>query len=455
MKIYQVSLKREKPQLILANGSERGEFVPMEDILTKMGRIHDGIQLMKTYYPHDPKWSSKYRISEITDRNNVTYAWDYEYEDYYPYDIWEQDSKTRNEIEQIKCSGSDLHLTLTLDLGLSENEIVEIVKSLQPFGRVFLRINHEVNGDWFRFNRQHTLKEVSDFFVRCHKIIKNNAANIFTVFNLSADQFVNEKLVKEWGLRLGKDQLKDALEIADYWSIDKYTSLHYGWPFENELVEETKQFFRGTAADWWQLVEETYLKMIWHNDLKAKPLFINEFNCDSNVDGYGGQAAVISNVYNRLANGEFDWLAGIVLYQFRDHGGLGLEKGNLQSYTSLPSLTAYQQAIKEFKYQMAVNDQELTYPDYTFSWTDSDNIRGIILKNLTGKEHFVNRFNFPVYLVHGNEQLWSRIEKNDRFQLNGLDEFILLVPPFLGRDQMISFSTVIRNIRGKIEDMIA
>jgi hypothetical protein len=118
-------------------------------------------------------------------------------------------------------------------------------------------------------------------------------------------------------------------------------------------------------------------------------------------------------------------------------------------------LTAYQQAIKEFKYQMAVNDQELTYPDYTFSWTDSDNIRGIILKNLTGKEHFVNRFNFPVYLVHGNEQLWSRIEKNDRFQLNGLDEFILLVPPFLGRDQMISFSTVILNIRGKIEDMIA
>jgi len=333
MKFSQAALKRKKTRLILSNGSERSDFVPIDEIFTKLGRIHDGIQILKTYYPHDPAWSPCHKISEITAKKNVNYAWDYEYEDYQPFDIWEENSTTRNEIEALKYYGADLHITLTLDLSLPDREIASIAQALEPYGRVFLRINHEANGNWFRFSRQHTYREVSDFFVRCHKIIKNNSANIYTVFNLTGDFFVNEGMVVDRFLHLGSDSLRGALNIADYWSIDKYVTLNYGWPFQ-EVTERSAMFFRKSVEQWWRLVEETYLKMIWHNHLVAKPLFINEFNSDSDVDGYEGQAMNIASVYNRLSKGEFEWLAGITLYQFRDFGGLGLEKGNLREYTS-------------------------------------------------------------------------------------------------------------------------
>ncbi len=430
MKLKQVTLKRNKTRLILSNGSERSDFVPVDEIFAKLGRIHDGIQLLKTYYPRDPAWSNRQKISTVTAKKDVRYAWDYEYEDYHPLDIWEKESVTRQQIEALKSYGSDLHLTLTLELSLSDAEIIQIVQALNPYGRVFLRINHEANGNWFRYSRQHTFQEYSDFFVRCHKIIKNHSANIFTVFNLSADSFVNEKLVVDRFLYLSEGQLREALNAADYWSIDKYVSLHYGWPFEPEITGKSTAYFKGSIDQWWQLIEETYLKMIWHNHLVAKPLFINEFNSDSNVDGYGDQAQTIGGVYNRLAQGEFDWLAGITLYQFRDYGGLGLEKGNLEEYQPLPALKAYREAIGKFQYQLDVAEQEWQYSDYTFTWKDSDHIRGLQISQLDGASRLINRLEFPLFVVCGQAQSWIRLEPHESLALEHFPEMVLLIPPY-------------------------
>ncbi len=430
MKLKQVTLKRNKTRLILSNGSERSDFVPVDEIFAKLGRIHDGIQLLKTYYPRDPAWSPAQKISAVTAKKDVRYAWDYEYEDYHPLDIWEKESVTRRQIEALKSYGSDLHLTLTLELSLSDAEIAEIAQALNPYGRVFLRINHEANGNWFRYSRQHTFQEYSEFFVRCHKIIKSHSANIFTVFNLSADSFVNEKLVVDRFLYLSEGQLGEALNAADYWSIDKYVSLHYGWPFETEITEKSTAYFKDSVEHWWQLIEETYLKMIWHNHLEAKPLFINEFNSDSDVEGYEGQARTIGGVYDRLAQGEFDWLAGITLYQFRDYGGLGLEKGNLKEYRPLPALKAYREAIGKFQYQLDVAEQEWQYSDYTFTWKDSDHIRGLQISQLDGASKLINRLEFPLFVVRGQAQSWSRLEPHESLALEHLSEMVLLIPPY-------------------------
>jgi hypothetical protein len=460
MNFTSVTLKRNKTRLILSNGSERSDFVPVAEIFKKLGRIHDGIQLVKTYYPSDPAWSNTRRISAVTTKKDVNYAWDYEYEDYHPFDIGEDNSITRKQIEAIRSYGSDLHLTLTLELSLSDAEIAKMVRTLGSFGRVFLRINHEANGNWFRYSRQHTFQEYSDFFVRCHKIIKHNSANIFTVFNLSADSFVNEKLVVDRFLYLAEGQLREALNTADYWSIDKYTSLHWGWPFETELTAASTAYFKGGIDDWWRLIEETYLKMIWHNHLKAKPLFINEFNSDSDVDGYEGQAEIITKIYSRLARGEFEWLAGITLYQFRDFGGLGLEKGNLQEYRPLPALAAYKAAIQAFKYELVLTEQEWQYPDYTFTWQDSDHIRGLRIHQLNGAGSLSNRFDFPLLVIHGETQSWTRLECNETLVLNNgrasapLTELVLLIPPHKDSQGIMRDIATIRDFKAKIGVMM-
>ncbi len=448
LKLERASLKREKNRLILANGSERGDFVPLDYIFSNFGRIHDGIQIMKTYYPNDEVWSTKGRVSEFTNKKNVTYAWDYEYDDYSPFDIFEQGGETLKQIEQIKYYGSDVHLTLTLDISLPDNELIKIVKSLIPFGKVFLRINHEANGFWFSHNTRHTYEEVSKFFVRFHKIIKSYSSNIFTLFSLTGDLFVNERIVESRFLKLSDTDLKEALNIADYWSIDKYVSLNYGWPFTTELSDGT--YFKGTVDDWWKLIEETYLKMIWHNNMIAKPLFINEFASDSDVDGYEGQALIISDIYNRLSRGEFEWLEGIVLYQFRDYGGLGLEKGDLNQYERIPSLGAYKESIKKFKYKIVIDEEEQKFVDYSFYWFDSDSIRGLKISEIGEAKCFTNMFKFSIYVVHGEEQHWARLESGESMQLDDIHEFILLVPPFKNDKGSIITSANIKNITEKV-----
>ncbi len=447
-------LKNEFMQLILSNGSERSDFVPMDYIFSQMNKIHDGIQIMKTYYPLDEMWNPKKKISEITLKKNVSYSWDFEYEDYPPLDIFEENSIVLNEIKQIKLYGADIHLTLTMDLSLSDNDIIKIVKKLNPFGRIFLRINHETNGHWFRFNRQYTYKEVNDFFVRCHKIIKNNSSNIFTVFNISADFFVREKIVRSKLLRLSSDELQESLNIADYWSIDKYVSLNYGWPFEKMSVKKGN-FFTGTLETWWLLLEESYINMIWKNNLKAKKIFISEFNSDSDIEGYAGQAKIIEDVYNRLSSGQFEWIEGIVMYQFRDKGGLGLEKGDLKSFKKLPALNAYKKAINKFKYIVFQDESEWSYNDYTFNWENSNSIRGLMIDNIEEKKKLINKFGVPIYIMYGDNQIWKRLEPDSCFILNKFPLIYIFIPPFSDSDEneRIFYSKMIRDIKDKILKM--
>jgi len=113
MKIYKESLKRNKCQLILANGSERGEFVPLDYVFSQFKGIHDGVQLMRTYYPEDDSWNPYKRISTVSKKERVSFAWDYEYEDYHPFDVFENKSATLDQMELIKLYGSDIYLTLT------------------------------------------------------------------------------------------------------------------------------------------------------------------------------------------------------------------------------------------------------------------------------------------------------------------------------------------------------
>jgi hypothetical protein len=444
-----VNLKRRTPGLLLNNGSERGDYVPMSHIFSCFNRIHDGIQLMKTYYPFDPIWSSTKKISEVSHRK-VDYAWNYEYENYHPFDILEENSKVIEQFKDIKKFGSDIHLTLTLDLSLSDYDLEKIFKPLLHFGKIYLRLNHEANGYWFIYNNYYQYKEVSDFFVRCHKIVKSTCPNVYTVFSLSADVSQYENHVKNDHLKLADDQMAEALSIADYWSLDKYTSLNFGWPYYD--MKEGK-FSTGTIEQWWQLLYETYLKMIHKNDMKMKKLFINEFNSDSDVDGEEGQGQIIAKIYERIRKSDFDWLAGITLYQFRDHGGLGLEKGDLKEYKSMPSLLHYKDAIKNMNYELDYDEQDWKYADFIFNWTDSDSIRGLSIKNFAEKKSIENKFDVPFFLIDDKKD-WFYLKPGDIHELEGQNGIILCLPPCESKSNSLKYSNTVRDFKNLIESMV-
>jgi hypothetical protein len=456
MNIFPSTLHRTKPMLIMSNGSERGDFVPLGHIFSRTGRIHDGIQVLKSYYPYEANWSAHHKISEVSGHENVDFAWDYEYEDYHPFNLNTADGNCREQFQDIKRFGSDLHLTIAMDLSLTDQDIEEVARSLRPYGRIFLRINHECNGNWFRFNKYHSYKEVNDFFVRCHKIVKSNCSDIYTVFSLTGDFFANEKVVTDFFLRLAPDEMREALETADYWSLDRYASLHYGWPFEETVTPESKNtYFKGTVEDWWRLIEECYLSMIWHNGLKMKPLFINEFNSDSNVDGLKAQAEIVGSVYDRLARGDFAWLAGIAFYQFRDLGGLGLEKGDLEEFRENPALGAYRDAVNRIQYRIQIEDwQEWPHADYYFSWCNSDSIRGLCIRGAQEQKQFANTLPVPVYLVLENQK-WERLPPGQTCDITGQSQFFLLVPPYTDGEGRIQYSFKLPGVKQALGRMMA
>lgn len=426
MEFHLCKLVKEPKQLILGNGSERGEFIPMKDVFGAFKKPHDGIQVMKTYYPNHDGWNTQDKISKSTKMENVDYAWDYEYDDYHPLDIFEAESVTLAQLQDIKKYGSDIHFTLTMDAHLKDEEIEQIFEKLKGFGRIYLRINHEENGYWFEHNKTYSRKEVAEFFVRCHKIVKRISSEFYTVFSVTADEFRPEAGVLADKLDLGEGKLKEALACADFWSIDKYISLNFGWPFYELQHKPDDQCFNINEDQWWNIVEETYLQMIECNDGIMKPLFINEFNSDSDVDGFDGQASKVKNIYEVFLKRQISWLKGIVMYQFQDDGGLGLvscnEKGELQRH---PSFESYKETISQRKESICERDNS----DISFRWLNSEIIEGVSVKLSEKITGFTNRNAYTVFLYQEDNGEWTCLLPGESANVQ-TDKISIFVPPY-------------------------
>ena len=347
-------------------------------------------------------------------------------------------------MKEVVSYGSELHLTLTLDLSLGDDDLISIVKVLRNYGKVYLRINHEVNGEWFRYNVYNTHEEVGKFFFFFHKIVKQYSSNIFTVLNITADSFMEDGVALDYKLGLDEPHMREALALADFWAIDKYSSLHYGWPFSEKATSETS--FGQTVDDWWLKVEEAYLKMIWKNGGIAKKVIITEFNSDSDVDGYEGQGQVIREVYDKIAKANYEWLEGIVLYQFRDYGGLGIEKGNNEEFVTLDSFRDYKDALKNFKFELSSDISEWKREDYAFYWDGIDSMRGLEVRDYT-EGNFTNRLGYPVFIVDSESQQWTRVEVEETISLSAIHSFIILIPPVFSDLGRMKKQFMIRDIK--------
>lgn len=298
----------------LGDGSERGEYVCQDYILSVLGRPHRAVNIMYTYYPNDKEWPS--RISEACTDMDVRFAWDYPYDDYYPYSA---DGKQFEQMRDIRRHGQEVMLTITMDCDIDDGQLEEFAESLIPYGRMLVRINHECNGDWFTHNKRFSHEQICDFFVRASQTIKKAAPNVRTVFCAG---LAEEKPDGNGVYHVEcEDVFAPAYKEADVWSADKYLALHYGWPFD--VAEAGGGSY--TADDPDEIFERyrrTYERL--SHLFGPKPFIQAEINADGDVTGPLRQAGPVVSYYDSVRK-KGSWLSGISMYQFRDRGRLGLE----------------------------------------------------------------------------------------------------------------------------------
>lgn len=318
-KVYKIHMGKAKCAVDLGDGSERGEYVNQDYILHKLGRPHRAISLMYCYYPLDKGWPG--RASVVHENPDVSFAWDYPYDDYFTYKGG-IGGNTQGEpfcyMRDIRAHGQDVSLTLTIDPNVSDEHLIQIAKELRPFGRMFLRINHEATGNWFSFNKRCTYKEVADFFVRACKIVGEHAPNVSKVVCIGGIEDLSKTEIEM------EEEFAQTIPAADIWSVDKYMALHWGWPYD-VAERDGNSHSRSTVKDTYKKTKASFERFKHLNGGEARPMTMAEFNADGDVTGAYEQAEMVKEFCDLLKKENAEWFTGFTFYQFRDRGRLGLE----------------------------------------------------------------------------------------------------------------------------------
>lgn len=372
-----VKLTPAKCAVDLGDGSERGFYVNQDYILQKLHRPHRGINIMYCYYPMDEAWPK--RAQDAYADKDVSFAWDYPYDNYFPY-LGGIGGSLEGEpftcMRDIRRHGQDVILTLTCDPHVSDEQIIAIAKDLRTFGRMMLRLNHEATGDWFSFNKRASYAEVADFFVRFHKLLKEYAPNVTTILCIGGVENPDEpEITKE-------AEFKEAVRTADNWSVDKYMALNWGWPYE-VAEKDNFQHKKEESSYVYEMTKRSFYRYKELNDGVGRPMLMSEMNADGDVTGPFDQVKMVQEFCQMIKEDPEQWFSGFTFYQFRDDGRLGLEitdPNNSDVGIEQPLLAAYRDIIKDdfFKPGMeAIGDKELPV---TLRWGGAEDAEGLCME---------------------------------------------------------------------------
>ncbi|MCL2499732.1 MAG: hypothetical protein FWE90_05280 [Defluviitaleaceae bacterium] len=375
MKAYGIHMGPAKCAVDLGDGSERGEYVNQDYILHTLGRPHRAINLMYCYYPLDEGWPA--RASTLPTKDEVSYQWDYAYDDYFPYGGG-LEGDTLGEpftcMRDVRRHGQDVILTLTLDCGVSDEQLEKIAEDLRPFGRMQLRINHEATGSWFAFSKRYSYQQVADFYVRFHQIIKKIAPNVQTILCIGGAHTLPDGKMKY------EDEFAEAIRVADIWSADAYLSLHWGWPYDiaepggnSHKRDPNGKIIRELNAEFARFMER--------GEHRKRPLLLSETNADGDVNGPYEQAEQVKDFYGRIPE-ELPDLTGITMYQFRDRGRLGLEiedPNNHHAGIAQPLLETYKEIIKQPYFSPVIHKSGEAQLPMRLRWGGSEDADGLAI----------------------------------------------------------------------------
>jgi len=376
-KIYGIHMGAAKCAVDLGDGSERGEYVNQDYILHALGRPHRSISLMYCYYPLDKEWPG--RISEVMKDAEVSFQWDYPYDDYFTYKgglNGTTDDEPFTYMRDVRRHGQDVTLTLTVDPNVSDEHLIAIAKDLRPFGRLLLRINHEATGNWFSFNKRASYQEVADFFVHFSKIIHEYAPNVKTIICIGGVEH------PENGPEIEKEkEFAQCIPEADIWSVDKYMALHWGWPFD-VAVKGGTTFSRSKVRDIYNLTKLSFERYKELNGGVAKPMVMSEFNADGDVTGAYDQAMMVKEFCDIMEEENADWFSGFTFYQFRDRGRLGLEiqdPNNADVGIPQPVMQTYKEIIHSERFLPEMKQgSEIELP-VTLRWGGAEDAEGLAI----------------------------------------------------------------------------
>lgn len=384
-KMYSLHMGKAKCAVDLGDGSERGEYVNQDYILHTLGRPHRSISLMYCYYPLDEGWPG--RASVVHASPDVSFAWDYPYDDYFTYKgglNGTTDDEPFTCMRDIRRHGQDVTLTLTIDPRVSDEHLIAIAKDLRPFGRIMLRINHECTGDWFAYNKRCTYEEVGAFFCRAHKIIKEYAPNVQTVLCTGGVEGDTNILEKE-------DCFADAVRCTDQWSLDKYFALHWGWPYDIAERGGTSHN-RLNVRRIFEYTKKSYDRFRELSGGDVRPMMMSEVNADGDVCGPYEQADMIKEFCEILKEEGNEWFTNFSLYQFRDRGRLGLEiedPNNPEVGIAQPLLETYKEIIHDDYFLPAMTIGEEVKLPLTLRWGGAEDAEGIAIPiHFEGNPHF-------------------------------------------------------------------
>lgn len=373
-KTYSVHMGKAKCAVDLGDGSERGEYVNQDYILHKLGRPHRGVSLMYCYYPYDEQFPA--RVSEACKDMEISFAWDYPYDDYFTYKgglDGTTDGEPFTQMRDVRRHGQEVVLTLTIDPKVTDEHLIAIAKDLKPFGRMMLRINHEATGDWFSFTKRASYQEIADFYCRFNKILKEYAPNVSTILCIGGIEDPNATEI------IMEKEFSQAVKDTDIWSVDKYMALHWGWPYD--VAERGgNSHSRSSVTDTYKLTKMSYRRFKEINGGVSKPMVMSEFNADGDVTGAYEQAEMVRDFCELLKNDPEEWFSAFTFYQFRDRGRLGLEIED-PNYPDCgieqPVMQTYKEIIHDdfFKPSMTRGD-EIQFP-VKLRWGGSEDAEGL------------------------------------------------------------------------------
>lgn len=420
-KLQKIILKPATCGLDMGDGSERAEYVNQDYILWTLGRPHRFVSIMYTYYPKDEQWPA--RISEACKDMEISFQWDYPYDDYFPYHGGKDGNTKGQPFEQmrdIRRHGQDVALTLTVDCSLEDEYLRAIAKDLKPFGRMRLRINHECDGNWFTHNQRFSYAEIGEFFVRFAKIIKEEAPQIQVVFcGVSMDG--------DTGHLKYEQEFTEAIKAADVCSMDCYLTLHYGWPYD--ICEKDCNSYSKNPIKPFVNNLKSISKRMEEICGEKKPLAVCEFNVDGDVTGPKTQGEPLLRFVEEMKKDDLSWFNGFALYQFRDRGRLGLEiedPNNKAVGIPQPMIEDYKKLLKDETFLPKQEEAgEVTLPA-TLRWGGAEDAEGVQIP-ITFEKH-------PVFCeVYFEEELNLMMEINGHwFYKAPGTKCVDLMPAFFG-----------------------
>ena len=384
-KPYALHMGKANCAVDLGDGSERGEYVNQDYILHTLGRPHRSISLMYCYYPLDEGWPG--RASVVHARPDVSFAWDYPYDDYFTYKGGlggTTDDEPFTCMRDIRRHGQDVTLTMTIDPHVSDEHLIAIAKDLRPFGRMMLRINHECTGNWFSYTKRCTYKEIGEFYCRAHRIIKEYAPNVQTILCTGGIEENTNTIEKE-------EDFADAVRCTDMWSIDKYFALHWGWPYDVAERGGTSHS-RGNIKEIYDYTKKSYARFSELCGGIKKPMMMSELNADGDVTGPYEQAAMVKEFCDLLKKENATWFTNFSMYQFRDRGRLGLEiedPNNPDVGIPQPIMETYKEIIHDEYFQPKMTLKEEVKLPLTLRWGGAEDAEGIAIPlHFDGNPHF-------------------------------------------------------------------